>query len=53
MIPVDPASQRPRGYSYTILSYSPFLEKTNCLTCKPPSIIRIQSQCIIIGYSLA
>jgi hypothetical protein len=41
MIPVDPASQRPRGY--TILSYSPFLEKTNCLTCNPnpPSITRI------------
>ena len=41
MIPVDPASQRPRGY--TILSYSPFLEKANCLTCNPnpPSITRI------------
>jgi len=41
MIPVDPASQRPRGY--TILSYSPFLEKSNCLTCNPdpPSITRI------------
>ncbi|KNE96553.1 hypothetical protein PSTG_10112 [Puccinia striiformis f. sp. tritici PST-78] len=41
MIPLDPASQRPRGYS--ILSYSPFLEKTNCLTCNPnpPSTTRI------------
>ncbi|PLW17373.1 hypothetical protein PCANC_14083 [Puccinia coronata f. sp. avenae] len=41
MIPVDPASERPRGY--TILSYSPFLEKSNCITCNPnqPSITRI------------